>query len=257
MLPRFSILHVGDIHLPSSAKSAESVDHKDSRFPPDLKALISSRRLKKAFEKIFDILSSDDISAILFMGDLTDYGDAAAYSACASYIANSLQIGSKGIFEKLPVGIVSGNHDIDRLLAKSSPSTAKFAPLLSALSSAGLPPIPIEKPHWINLRAGEIATSIALMNSCWGCGSAEYIPLEFRDDVQAAIENAISRGTSGREVQAYYERQFDTPAFSDESIQRLLADTQSNPCPLFLVAAHHNILPQRMPRWCRRRVGRN
>ncbi|MCC8951382.1 metallophosphoesterase [Bradyrhizobium sp. Arg62] len=248
LLPRLRVLQVGDIHLPSSARSADSVDHKDARFPPDLKAMISSRPLKKAFEKIYEIASEEDISAILFMGDLTDYGSAAGYNACAAYISNSLQIGKTGLLKHLPVGVVSGNHDIDRLLAKSNPATAKFAPLNSALTSFGLPTIPVERPIWINLRKDDIVTSIALLNSCWGCGSPEFIPLEFRNDVNAAIDNAIAKGTSGREVQAYYERQFDTPAFSSESIQQLLADIDTNPSSLFLVTAHHNILPQRMPR---------
>jgi Calcineurin-like phosphoesterase len=248
LLPRFRILQVGDIHLPSSAKSAGSVDHKDSRFPSDLKTIISSRPLKKAFEQIYQIISTEDISAILFMGDFTDYGNRAAYEACATFVSSSLQIGKNGLFNNLPVGIVSGNHDIDRVLAKSTSATAKFGPLVTALNSVGLPPIPVERPLWINIQKGPIATSIALMNSCWGCGAPEFIPLEFRDDVQAAIETAINRGTSGREVEAYYERQFDTPAFSDESIQRLIADIHSNSSPLFLVTAHHNILPQRTPR---------
>lgn len=248
VLPRFRILQIGDLHLPSAIEYSKSVDSKDSRFPPDLKRIISKPPLRKAFEKIYDLICGSDISAILFMGDLTDYGELSGYQACASYIASSLQIGSKGSIKDLPVGIVSGNHDVDRLLAKNPSNNAKFSPLTNALAQVGLPRVPIKDPLWINLKDGNSSVQIALLNSCWGCGSPEFIPEEFRDDVQTAIDTAIARGTSQREIKAYYERQFDTPAFSEETIQKLVADAQDQQESALIVVAHHNLLPQRLPR---------
>jgi calcineurin-like phosphoesterase family protein len=140
LLPRFSILQIGDVHLPSSLIKSAAVDDKDARFPPDLKSIISNRPLKKAFEKIYEIISRREISAVLFMGDLTDYGNESGYKSCTKYISTALQIGANGSFKDMPVGIVSGNHDIDRLLAKSASPTTKFTPLVSALSGAGLYP---------------------------------------------------------------------------------------------------------------------
>ena len=248
MLPRFRVLQVGDVHLSSSVNLTRSLDDKDQRFPRDLKQIISKQPLKKAFEKIYELISSDSISAILFMGDLTDYGEIAGYTACASYISNALQIGSNGRLNNLPVGIVSGNHDIDRVLAKSPSNTAKFLPLASALANVGLPPIPVKDPIWLDVVAGPISTSVALLNSCWGCGSPEFIPEEFRADVQKAIDQAIDRGRTKREIAAYYERQFDTPAFSAESIQSLVETAGKHQSNVLIAAAHHNLLPQRLPR---------
>jgi hypothetical protein len=169
--------------LPSSVGKGPAVDDKDARFPADLKTIISNRPLKKAFEKIYEIISVGETSALLFMGDLTDYGSERGYISCAQYISTALQIGSKGSLRDLPVGIVSGNHDIDRILARSS-STNKFSPLISALHSAGLPPVPVKDSVWIKIGLENSTTaSIALMNSCWGCGSPEFIPEEFREDV--------------------------------------------------------------------------
>lgn len=248
MLPRFRLLQVGDIHLPSAASAGANVDDKDRRFPLDLKTIISHRPLKRAFEKIYDIVSAGDVESIIFMGDLTDFGNLEGYKSCASYIVNSLQIGAERRLETLTVGIVSGNHDIDRELARSPSNLTKFAPLAKALADAGLPSIPIKDPIWIDVNSDSIAASVVLMNSCWGCGSAEFIPEEFRQDVEAAIENAISRGQSERTIRAYYERQLDTPAFSSDAIQKLLAEAATKQSALFIAVAHHNLLPQRQTR---------
>jgi hypothetical protein len=110
LLPRFRLLQVGDVHLPSAMNLDRSIDDKDPRFPPELKTIISKHPLKKAFEKIYELVSGGNISAIIFMGDLTNYGDINGYRACASYIANALQLGKKRNLGHLPIGIVSGNH---------------------------------------------------------------------------------------------------------------------------------------------------
>ena len=86
------------------------------------------------------------------------------------------------------------------------------------------------------------------MNSSWGCGALEYIPEEFRQSVGAAIEAALAGGDP-RVVKAYYDRQFDTPAFSSVSVEEFLDLTTSlSSDKLIVVAAHHNLLPQRLTR---------
>jgi hypothetical protein len=86
------------------------------------------------------------------------------------------------------------------------------------------------------------------MNSCWSCGAVEYIPAEFRDSVGPAIEAAIAKGDP-KVLSAYYDRQFDTPAFSDASISELVEFAGALPREQQLVVvAHHNLLPQRLTR---------
>ncbi len=248
MLPRLRLLQVGDVHLPSAVHSYRSVDDKDARFPPDIKGIISEQPLKKAFEKIYEMISASEVAGLLFMGDLTNLGQLSGYQACARYLANALQIGSHGELNKLAVGIVPGNHDIDRLLAKLPSNVAKFTPLTAALTEAGLPVIPIKEPLWLRLQSSDASALVAMLNSCWGCGSPEFIPEEFREDVQAAIDKAIERGRTKREISAYYERQLDTPAFASEAIQQLMEDTRTRQSNALIVVAHHNLLPQRLPR---------
>lgn len=247
MLPRLRILQVGDVHLPGAAHSRRSVDAKDKRFPADLRNMIAAPPTKRVFQAIYKVLETEPIAALLFMGDLTDIGRLKGYQACARYIRNALQLGQGEQFETLLTGIVPGNHDIDRELAKQPGTATKFEPLQKALSEAGLGPLPVGKPVWMDVREGHAAAKIALLNSCWGCGEREYIPVEFREAVFTAIENAISAGSDETAVRAYYDRQFDTPAFSNDTITEL-ANLESKGSELLVVTAHHNILPQRLPR---------
>jgi hypothetical protein len=210
--------------------------------------VIAAQPMKLVFREIYKLLQRGGISAALFMGDLTDIGGIEGYQACVKYIARSLQLGSDGLFATLPVGILPGNHDINRALAKQPGLTTKFEPLLAALSAEGFSHFPVLKPVWLDLNSGAARTKVALMNSCWGCGSNEFIPEEFREAVGRAIDEALAGGKSERAVRAYYDRQFDTPAFSEQSIHELATTSGTLGVELLIVCAHHNLLPQRLPR---------
>ncbi|MDA9416423.1 hypothetical protein XH81_16425 [Bradyrhizobium sp. CCBAU 25360] len=249
LLSKVRLIQIGDVHLPTAGRSGGVLDDKDSRFPSDLKKIISSTPIKQVFRKIYELTESGQIAGLVFMGDLTDFGKIDGYIACAKYIATALQIGAKGQNSKMPVGIIPGNHDIDRTLAKEASFIAKFKPLVAALAAEGLPAIPVTDPTWLDLDTPGASIGLVLLNSCWGCGSKEFIPAEFRDDVQEAIEKALQRGEHEKKIAAYYDRQFDTPAFSNDTIEKLLNSTPSaSECSVLIVAAHHNLLPQRQTR---------
>ena len=249
MLIRIRILQVGDIHLPTSSKPRTAVDAKDGRFPVDLKTTISDAPVKAVFKQIYKIIEAGDVGGIVFMGDLTDYGDMPGYTACANYISRSLQLGAGGIHDNIPVSVLPGNHDIKRELAKAPGPTTKFMPLQEALTRAGLPQFPLHKPGWLKVTSGNATVAIGLLNSCWGCGSMEHIPDEFRESVSHAIDAAISAGNSEKATQAYYNRQLDTPAFADATIKDLGTFASDKAAfELLVISAHHNLLPQRQPR---------
>lgn len=190
----------------------------------------------------------EEIDGILLMGDMTDFGKLDGYKAGASYVANALQLGKGRRNASTFCGIVPGNHDIDRNLAKKPSMTAKFGPLNAALSAVGLEQIPVEQSLIRHVGPSDATCAVVLMNSCWGCGAVEYIPAEFRDSVGPAIEAAIAAGDP-KVLSAYYDRQFDTPAFSDNSIAHLVETAGKLPREeQLVVVAHHNLLPQRMTR---------
>ena len=247
-LPRVRLLQIGDLHLPSAARTARAVDQKDRTFSVELRNVISRQPIKTVFKRIYRMCEADEIDGVLLMGDMTDFGKLDGYKAGVEYVANALQLGAGRRNASTFCGIVPGNHDIDRNLAKKPSMTAKFAPLNAALSTAGLGQMPVDKSIICNVGTLEAKCAIVLMNSCWGCGAVEYIPAEFRDSVGPAIEAAIATGDASV-LSAYYNRQFDTPAFSDASISHLVEIAGSLPPEQQLViVAHHNLLPQRLTR---------
>lgn len=248
MLPTVRLIQVGDIHLPSAVKSQRNIDQKDRRFSVELRNIISSFPIKVVFKKIHEILDSEQIDAILFMGDMTDIGSLENYERAINFVANSLQIGDGRTHSHIPVGIVPGNHDINRDLAKKPGLVTKFQPLNEHLQKHKLPCLPIENTISIPIKKKNAAVDINLMNSCWGCGANEYVPEEFRNEIQTAINNAIETGDE-KHIETYYDRQLDTPAFSNKSINDIINRANSiQHDQLLILVAHHNALPQRLTR---------
>jgi hypothetical protein len=247
-LPRVRLLQIGDLHLPTAARTDRNVDQKDRTFSVELRNVISRQPIKTVFKRIYRMCEAGEVDGVLLMGDMTDFGKLDGYKAGVTYVANALQLGPGRLNENTFCGIVPGNHDIDRNLAKQPSMTAKFNPLNAALNAAGLSQLPVDRSLVSQIGPPDAACSIVLMNSCWGCGAVEYIPQEFRATVGAAIEAAIADGDP-KVLSAYYDRQFDTPAFSDLSISHLVEVARTLPPEQQLViVAHHNLLPQRLTR---------
>jgi hypothetical protein len=249
MLPRLKVIQVGDIHLARTAKIGRPIDDKDPRFPKDLRNLMAGPPIKAVFRTLHSILERDKIDCLTFMGDFAEQGGLGGFKSCVRYISESLQIGEGRRFESLTVGLVPGNHDIDRVLASKPGFKKKFQPLQSALSDVSLPSFPIDSPIWLKVQNDACRLDLALLNSCWGCGAKEFIPEEFRTEIFKAIDTAIKTGVSEKVTRAYYDRQFDTPAFADKTIQNLISDAAKIPGESLIIScAHHNILPQRLAR---------
>jgi hypothetical protein len=244
-----TILQVGDVHLARTAKLGRPLDDKDQRFPTDLRHLVATAPVKVVFRAIHRLVEKGSVDLLLFMGDLAEQGGLTSYQACVRYLAEALQLGAGRRFADLPLGIVPGNHDVDRVLAAKPGLKAKFQPLQRALAKMGLPAMPVDAPIWLETSEGPCRIDVALLNSCWGCGAKEFIPHEFRAGISKAINDAINCGGDSRATQAYYDRQLDTPAFSGETVQKLVDGAAALPGGSLIVAvAHHNILPQRLPR---------
>lgn len=242
MLPKISILQIGDLHLPVNGKFNRSIDDKDPRFPAELKSLISSNPIKVNFLKIHALISSGKIDSIVFMGDFSQRGSLDGFESAARYIASSLELSK--FAEKITIGIVPGNHDIDRKNANKPDMSEKFKPLTKSLKKNSLPLIPLKKPIWHEISREKAVVKLALLNSCWGCGSKESIPEYFRDRIALAIQESID-ANEDIATEQFYERQLDTPAFAKESIEDIVeVHDESSGCKLLLVCAHHNLIPQ-------------
>ncbi len=244
MIRTVRILQVGDVHLPTAARQQRHMDDKDGQFPFALKHVMSRVPAKQVFRQIYNLIEKGKVDSILFMGDLTDKGSLEAYRGAVQFLANSLQIGKGKEYADLPIGIVSGNHDINRDLAKNVGFDPKFRPLNEALSAENLPPLPVEQCVHLPVGRDNANVNVVLMNSCWGCGSQTLIPSEFREPIAQAIDKAIMDGGDA-ELTAYYDQQLDTPAFSDDAITQLISLSANEAKEGQLIAvAHHNLLPQ-------------
>jgi hypothetical protein len=246
-LPRTHFLQIGDLHLPLTRKLRSTADLKDARFPKELEGSISTTPLKIVFRNIYQRLEDKLISGVFFMGDLTDIGNIEGYHFAARYVSNALQLGKGKIFEQIPVGIVCGNHDISRDLALDTDSNAKFLPLQEALAQVNLPAMAVSDPKWLHLGNSDAPITVGLLNSCIGCGAKEAIPPEFRESVAKAIADALVAGHAEKAIRAYYDRQFDTPAFDLNTVEAIRTNSTSKERLLILIA-HHNLLPQSQPR---------
>jgi Calcineurin-like phosphoesterase len=249
VLPRVRLLQLGDIHLPSSATSPANIDGKDQKFSPALKNIISRNPLKTVFRRVYEIIDGHEIDAVLFMGDFTDVGDPEGYRACCAYVAGALQLGRHGRHSGVLVGVVPGNHDISRPLARKTGLISKFQPIAAALRDAGLPPPPIELPVTLAVGKGGHTADVHLLNSCWGCGEDEYIPELFRKPIAQAIASVLNGEEAAGAARLYYDYQLDTPAISADAIERVVSIVRNSPLSRVpVVVAHHNILPQRITR---------
>lgn len=247
-LTRIKIIQVGDLHLPLTVEERRNVDDKDPAFPDSLKKTISAPPTKVVYKKLYDLIRSAEYETVLFMGDLTDKGDLNHYDGAVKFLAHSLQIGRGRKNEGQQIGFVPGNHDINRELAILPDLREKFRPLNKSLKDSGLPPLPVSQEIELSVEKGPANAKIILMNSCWGCGSREFIPELFRDSIDSAICEIVGAGGK-KELSQYYNRQLDTPAFSNESITRVHQARHATPeDTLEVYVAHHNLLPQRLTR---------
>lgn len=247
-LSRIRLIQVGDLHLPLTVSERRNLDDKDASFPSQIKSKISSSPTKTVYKKLYELIESKEYDAVLFMGDLTDKGDLEKFSGAVNFLSRSLQIGQGKRNETQQIGFVPGNHDINRALSILPDLSEKFKPLNQTLQSFGLPLIPITNEIEIPISKGPASVKIVQMNSCWGCGAREFIPEMFREVIGNAITSAMGSGGE-KELSQYYNRQLDTPAFSNQSIERIHQARQSTPeDTLEVYVAHHNLLPQRLSR---------
>ncbi len=248
MLTRLRFIQIGDVHLPSASTAMGVVDSKDPRFPTSLQQIIARQPLKQVFRCVHDLIAKGSADCVLFMGDLTDYGKLPGYQACTDYLAEALQLGIGRVHAHIPVGIVPGNHDIDRALARQPGSTAKFAPLNAALASSGLPKLPVTSTIKMEISANGASADVHLLNSCWGCGEEEHIPEIFRPNLLKAIDDTFAGAEAADAKKLYYDRQLDTPAFAEDTISTVVNDLSKMGSRVAVLVAHHNLLPQRMTR---------
>lgn len=240
------VVQVGDIHYSDRENFQSPVDSKDPGFPAALRDSIGTAPLQAVFRSLSHLLETGDIDLVAFMGDFTTRGDRAALDECARYI--------RGLFpdpwvqDQAPhCKLIIGNHDVDRRL---DPETDhRFEDINAVLSDAGFKEASILAPCETVL-SGDAPAEVRVfgINSCRGCGQLRLLGSIVEKHAGPAIRALIEAGGSGAEMDELYE-QIDTPAI-DEHTMSLLTTSLSHlgESIMPVICAHHNLLPQAMPR---------
>jgi 3',5'-cyclic AMP phosphodiesterase CpdA len=251
-MKKIKLIHIGDVHYPES-HAMRLLDHKDKGFPAAFSATLSAGRLKAVTQKVIALTESDnDIRGVLISGDLTDRGSLPGYTDCVEYLRTALRIGDPAGWAVDEVHVVPGNHDVDRSLC--NPGTVgdfhtKFVPLRDAWSAHGLDILATGAPRATSVTHYGNSARLISVNSCIGCGEHRFLP----ERIRSQLANVLSPHAANPLDPAAFDtvaEQLDTPAFLDDHLGAIVNEVnrcrETRGVPIIL--AHHNILPQAIPR---------
>ncbi len=264
------ILQIGDIHLPEWAISETAIDTKDAEFSQEIIDDLKHSRLSQVLKSINKTANSGTIDAVFLMGDLTSYGHK-KYVAPAMELFNTL-LQDAGSSPRPKVFIVPGNHDVNRDEAKSLGTLGKFAHFRETAERLGWASPPVEGACYFELGKDQSDTDplkIILINSSIGSQSLHTLAPSIEKSVSESeegdgspveilSENIVKGGsdapdfgaasTSGQSLSEQRYRHLDTPYVSKEAMANMVEMTSSAEGSSILMCAHHNLLPQRVPR---------
>lgn len=258
------ILQIGDIHLPEWQETKSDVDHKDKEFSEEISDDISLGRLRSVLRRLHDISTRSHIDCVALMGDLTSFGEIQQIQPAIDII-DALVTGPEG--HKPLMMTVPGNHDIDKDEAALLGKSGKFRSLVAAVENRRWlrPPTDDCLRYPLGPRAGGPSIDCLLLNTSIGSWSPHLLPpglaREYETEALAAAPIQLAKeavadiaNTPGwtesvlrnRTEQRF--RQMDTPYVSKRSLATLSDKLRDLAGGAAIVMAHHNLLPQRVPR---------
>jgi 3',5'-cyclic AMP phosphodiesterase CpdA len=258
------ILQIGDIHLPEWSPTPSPVDLKDKAFSTEIVRDISNERLRQVLRRIHDIGASGGIDCVAVMGDFTSYGKS-NFIGPAIEIIDSLLRGKSG--ERPPVVGVPGNHDVDKPTAAKLGKKGKFNTILAEFEKRDWKRAPIDECLSHDIPMGDSGNlSILLLNSSIGSWSKHILPKALQADFKdsdltkspiaasaAATEdlapvNVVAQLAEPATRDDQLFTQLDTPYISRNSLETLNQKLAKCEHRTTVLVAHHNLLPQRVPR---------
>ena len=247
------IVQIGDLH--HGGQQAQSfVDDHDSAFSRELVTLLNPQPIEDNLRAIILAVQNEGCDAVVAMGDVVDKGNKALYSAGLHLLLDAL-ISDNEVKGKTIV--LPGNHDINRNDALIS-IAAKFEHIHAAITDIGLSPVPMDDVRTLSLAHGTSRAALFALNSCIGCGERRLLPERIGRQIEELISSHIrdaafsATGTTQfPDMLTQYYEQLDTPAFSNDAMNKLQTAALSfntDSASAFVVAAHHNLLSQAQPR---------
>ncbi len=241
-----SLIQISDLHYPEEILAASrNTDWKDDAFPRRLGDAISTPRLQSVMRELLGYLDMNKsiTAGIIICGDLTSEGNIDGYSNSLKYLNETLQLATKDVWQEDQVHVVPGNHDINR--DKCDPNGddlfQKFDQLVIAWHNIGLPILTARDVRQTQVSANGHSLDVFSINSCIGCGEQRSMPSKVKEQINKLLKEIA-------DPHLIWE-QLDTPAFLEADVNKVSkAISRLSGLSVGLVVAHHNLLPQVLPR---------
>jgi len=244
---RLRIIQIGDIHFPDAHPL---VDATDPGMPSSVITAVAPNPLQNMMRSVLSVCQDNtDLAGIFLCGDLTSRGDLAGYRDCVAYLRQAIHTACPQFWNSNSIHVVPGNHDVDRSLADPAGTDLfqKFSPLRDVWNDPGGPILSISSLRCTTVNIDTAYASLFSLNSCLGCGERRYLPAEL-----SQFPTILRRLNPGMHSDRLFEllgEQLDTPAFAETHMSELVQAIRDLPAEMATVAtAHHNILPQALPR---------
>jgi 3',5'-cyclic AMP phosphodiesterase CpdA len=258
------IVQCGDIHHGKKFDTSKAIDDGDSSLSANFKQTMYADKLQDCLRELSQLVGKEPCDAMLFMGDIVDKGKKELYQDFLKQTLSAF-VAIEGMPAKMLV--LPGNHDIkreDALLPQGM--VLKFKHIVDAVSELKIQPIANDLVTAIDLPNFDKACAILGINSCIGCGETRSMPDKLRTQVSDLITAQLKKASDEIKraggivpdpakqteyddlLKSYYET-LDTPSCSDAALDDIrikiheLADSS-----IAILAAHHNLLPQSLPR---------
>jgi len=243
----YRLLQIGDIHFPDWSKIGKDIDQKDMGLSKPFARVLARDPIQTVLRDITLRVHGDRYDAITLMGDLTSWGDLTGYETILSRLSGLLDITHQRKLRR-PVVLVPGNHDVSRPLALSAPLEGKFVPLREMLEKYDWPLFPTHHVEKLELPPEAPSAVLLPINTCLGCGEKRHFPDSLQKEFEKLIQKINSGPTEIADLEQVYEK-LDTPAVDERVIETLCHDiTELRKGVLPIIIAHHNLLPQSIPR---------
>ncbi len=245
-MKRIVLYQLSDVHYPEH-RNERALDVKDPGVPSALLEAIAPPRLVGALRELLRRMGSDPGCGIVICGDLTTVGSLSGYQQCVEYLVTGLALGSNE-WPLTSLQVVPGNHDVNRLSVPTEDHDpiAKFDPLVDAWIAHSVPVL-AARLRTTQMRSGGYGLDLYGLNSCVGCGEWRELPDDLRDKL-APIFKDDAETAQASDDRGRWER-LDTPAFLEGDVDEVVAAVRTSARDrLAVVIAHHNLLPQFMPR---------
>lgn len=251
------IFQLGDVHYPGLKSMPPLADLKDEAFPSALAKAVYPERLQNVIKALLSALEQTPAqTAVMICGDLTSYGLLDPYRTCVDYLVRLLSLDDPAKWPHEAIHVVPGNHDVDRdiVIPGSGDLFSKFKAFKQVWDDAGLPVFEPEAVRATSLASGDCSIGLFSLNSCIGCGEWRHLPEYMSDHLRELLTKEMDAADDFSQLvmtdvfSDVWER-LDTPAFVEDQVSELVNGIYALPMTSVpVVLAHHNLLPQSIPR---------